>query len=275
MRSFITGVDGFIGSWLAETLRCGGRRGLWSHAHSGRCGRWRSRDVCGDMTSAWRVADVIAAGAPRSHFSPGGAEQHPRLVRRSQSSRSRPTSSGSLYLLEAVRRLGARRLRRFGRLERRVRADRGRVPGPLRGDLPLFPTSPYGDQQGDPRTVRRRLHAGSRSARRFTCARSRWSGPRRRKTRSPTSAERVCDRARRDRPISGGQRSPRSVTSSTSAIASAALDPSLGEGASGLRLQRLQRPSRQPGRHRRLAPAALARRPFEPTARSVASSCGG
>ncbi|HEY5089840.1 MAG TPA: NAD-dependent epimerase/dehydratase family protein, partial [Polyangia bacterium] len=104
MRSFITGVDGFIGSWLAEALRAAGDEvfGL-----SRRRSPTEGRDdgvvrLLGDVTSRPALSDAIAAARPDRVFHLAALNN----IRESFDDPARTIETnviGSLNLLDAVR----------------------------------------------------------------------------------------------------------------------------------------------------------------------------
>jgi GDP-4-dehydro-6-deoxy-D-mannose reductase len=141
MRSFITGIDGFIGSWLAEALRGGGDEvfGLARRRSAAQDGTAR---LVGDLTSRTAVADAIAAARPDRVF-------HLAALNNIASSFQDPALTietnviGSLNLFEAVRRVApAARVVSVG-----SSAEYGETAAAalaLGEELPLRPTSPYG-----------------------------------------------------------------------------------------------------------------------------------
>jgi GDP-4-dehydro-6-deoxy-D-mannose reductase len=140
MRSFITGINGFIGSWLAETLVAAGDQvfGL------SRAARGKSSPitlVAGDLTSPSAVADAVALARPDRVF-------HLGALSNIQDSFDDPIRTletnviGSLHLLEAVRRVvpAACFVSVGSSSEYGLTAARHAL---LSEDLPLLPTSPY------------------------------------------------------------------------------------------------------------------------------------
>jgi len=140
MRSFITGIDGFMGSWLAETLVAAGDQvfGLTRNATTapGPITRWT-----GDMTSPSVLADALTRALPDRVF-------HLAALNNIQDSFADPKLTietnvlGSLYLLEAVRRIvpaacfvSVGSSSEYGKTAAQYAL--------LSEDLPLFPTSPY------------------------------------------------------------------------------------------------------------------------------------
>jgi GDP-4-dehydro-6-deoxy-D-mannose reductase len=140
MRSFITGVDGFIGSWLAEALRDGGDEvfGLARRSAGARDGTAR---LAGDVTSRTAVADAIAAAHPDRVF-------HLAALNNIASSFEDPALTietnviGSLNLFEAVRRAAPTACV----VSVGSSAEYGKTAAALAlsEELPLLPTSPYG-----------------------------------------------------------------------------------------------------------------------------------
>ena len=141
MRSFITGIDGFIGSWLAEALVAAGDEvyGLTRKAgtEAGPITRWT-----GDLTSASFVSDAVARARPDRVF-------HLAALNNIQDSFADPKLAietnvlGSLYLLEAVRREVPAAC--FVSVGSSSEYGKTAAEHPLLSeDLPLFPTSPYG-----------------------------------------------------------------------------------------------------------------------------------
>ena len=144
MRTFITGVDGFIGSWLAETLAAAGDEvsGL-SRARAG--GDGRDGGVTryqGDLSDAGALETVLRAARPERLF-------HLAAQNNIKDSFANPAVTiaanvtGSVNLFDAVRRAAP---------EARVvsvgsSAEYGHTAAtvPVLGeDVPLLPTSPYG-----------------------------------------------------------------------------------------------------------------------------------
>ncbi len=140
MRSFITGVDGFIGSWLAETLVLAGDEvfGLSRSrdGHEGGVKRFR-----GELPGA-SVADLIAETKPDRIF-------HLASQNNIKDSFADPEHTiqsnvvGVIHLLDAVRRaapsacfVSVGSSSEYGRT--------ASVSAPLTEDMPLEPTSPYG-----------------------------------------------------------------------------------------------------------------------------------
>jgi GDP-4-dehydro-6-deoxy-D-mannose reductase len=141
MRSFITGIDGFIGSWLAEALVAAGDQvhGLTRKAggDAGTVTRWT-----GDLTSASALSDALAKARPDRIF-------HLAALNNIQDSFADPKLTietnvlGSLYLLEAVRQIAPEAC--FVSVGSSAEYGKTAAEYPLLSeDLPLFPTSPYG-----------------------------------------------------------------------------------------------------------------------------------
>jgi GDP-4-dehydro-6-deoxy-D-mannose reductase len=146
MRSFITGIDGFIGGWLAEALRAAGDQvfGLSRRAAAQPGGTDADAVVRldGSITSRSAVADAVALARPDRVF-------HLAALNNIGDSFADPVLTietnvvGSLNLLDAVRSLApAARLVSVG-----SSAEYGKTAAqaaPLGEELPLLPTSPYG-----------------------------------------------------------------------------------------------------------------------------------
>ncbi len=140
MRSFITGVDGFIGSHLAEALLAGGDEvsGL-ARGASGTAGIVR---FSGDIGNAQVVSDAIARARPDRIF-------HLAALNNIAASFADPSTTiatnvvGTTHLLEAARRHapGAAFVSVGSSAEYGKTAETAAV---LTEELPLLPTSPYG-----------------------------------------------------------------------------------------------------------------------------------
>jgi GDP-4-dehydro-6-deoxy-D-mannose reductase len=141
MRSFITGIDGFIGSWLAETLVAAGDQvcGLTRKpaSQTSPITRWT-----GDMTSAPILNDALSEARPDRIF-------HLAALNNIQDSFADPKLTletnvfGSLYLLDAVRRIAPTAC--FVSVGSSAEYGKTAAEHPLLSeDLPLLPTSPYG-----------------------------------------------------------------------------------------------------------------------------------
>ena len=141
MRSFITGIDGFVGSWLAESLKARGDdvSGLSRRAPGPSDGIRRYR---ADMTDSKAVAGAISESRPDRVF-------HLAAQNNIADSFAAPQSTmetnllGSIHLFEAVRvhAAGSRIVSVGSSAEYGKTADE---PGLLSEELPLIPTSPYG-----------------------------------------------------------------------------------------------------------------------------------
>lgn len=148
MRSFITGVDGFIGSWLAEALLAAGDQvfGFTRRASPGE-GLDDGQDdgvvrLLGDLTSRPALSDAIAASRPDRVFHLAALNN----IRESFDDPARTIETnviGSLNLLDAVRRsapaasvVSVGSSAEYGKTAAAVPA--------LTEELPLVPTSPYG-----------------------------------------------------------------------------------------------------------------------------------
>jgi GDP-4-dehydro-6-deoxy-D-mannose reductase len=141
MRSFITGIDGFIGSWLAETLVAAGDQvyGL-TRKNAGELGPITR--LTGDLASAALLTDAVAEARPDRIF-------HLAALNNIQDSFADPRLTietnvlGSLYLLEAVRQIAPAAC--FVSVGSSAEYGRTAAEYPLLSeDLPLFPSSPYG-----------------------------------------------------------------------------------------------------------------------------------
>lgn len=143
MRSLITGIDGFIGSWLAEALVAAGDQvyGLTRKAGAGAAAERITR-LTGDLTSSAFVKDAIAEARPERIF-------HLAALNNIQDSFADPQLTvetnvlGSLSLLEAVRQV----VPTACFVSVGSSAEYGKTAAEsalLSEDLPLFPTSPYG-----------------------------------------------------------------------------------------------------------------------------------
>jgi GDP-4-dehydro-6-deoxy-D-mannose reductase len=155
MRSFITGVDGFIGTWLAEALHAAGDQ-VFGLARS-RAARIADDDLRdgrddgrndgvvrhpGNITSLAAVMDAIEAARPDRVF-------HLAALNNIADSFAQPALTmetnvvGSVNLLQALRELApAACLVSVG-----SSAEYGKTAAqaaPLTEDLPLLPTGPYG-----------------------------------------------------------------------------------------------------------------------------------
>ena len=148
MRSFITGVDGFIGSWLAEALLAAGDQvfGFTRRASPGE-GLDDGQDdgvvrLLGDLTSRPALSDAIAAARPDRVFHLAALNN----IRESFDDPARTIETnvvGSLNLLDAVRRSApAASVVSVGSSAEYGKTAAG-VPA-LTEELPLVPTSPYG-----------------------------------------------------------------------------------------------------------------------------------
>ena len=145
MRSLVTGVDGFIGSWLAEALLAAGDR-VFGLSRAAARGVAAPADgvarLPGDVVDGRAVEAAVRAAAPERIF-------HLAAQNNIQASFADPAATfqtnilGSLNLLEAVRAAApAAAVVSVG-----SSAEYGRTAAtvaPLREDLPLEPTSPYG-----------------------------------------------------------------------------------------------------------------------------------
>jgi GDP-4-dehydro-6-deoxy-D-mannose reductase len=141
MRSLVTGVDGFIGSWLAETLVDAGDDvfGLSRSRKDASAGVTRFQ---GDVTSTTIWRDLIVATQPDRIF-------HLAALNNIKSSFEDPELTmqtnvvGSLRLLDAVRELApsASMVSVGSSAEYGSTAAAASV---LTEELPLLPTSPYG-----------------------------------------------------------------------------------------------------------------------------------
>jgi GDP-4-dehydro-6-deoxy-D-mannose reductase len=141
MRSFVTGIDGFIGSWLVEALLKDGDQvsGLSRKEEGTRDGIRRFR---GDITDATAIEIALRDSRPERIF-------HLAAQNNIADSFADPQATmnmnvvGSLHLFEAVRRLTPdARVVSMG-----SSSEYGRTAGlheVIEEDLPLLPTSPYG-----------------------------------------------------------------------------------------------------------------------------------
>jgi GDP-4-dehydro-6-deoxy-D-mannose reductase len=141
MRSFITGIDGFIGSWLAEALVAAGDQVYGLTRQSGAATDGMTRWT-GDLTSRSFVADTIDQARPDRIF-------HLAALNNIQDSFADPQLTietnvlGSLSLLEAVQKLVPAAC--FVSVGSSSEYGKTAAEYPLLSeDLPLFPTSPYG-----------------------------------------------------------------------------------------------------------------------------------
>jgi GDP-4-dehydro-6-deoxy-D-mannose reductase len=143
MRSLVTGVDGFIGSHLAEALAAAGDQvfGLSRAPAAARAGDAVVR-IAGDMTDAGKLAGAVAQAAPDRVF-------HLAALNNIAASFADPALTmatnvaGSAHLLEAVRKTspGAAFVSVGSSAEYGLTAATAPV---LTEELPLLPTSPYG-----------------------------------------------------------------------------------------------------------------------------------
>jgi GDP-4-dehydro-6-deoxy-D-mannose reductase len=141
MRAFITGVDGFIGSWLGESLVAAGDEvfGLSRSREGTEGGITRLR---GDLTSRDRLAEVIAESKPDRIF-------HLASQNNIKDSFADPALTiatnvvGVIHLLDTVRQIvpSARFVSVGSSAEYGLTAS---AAAHLTEDLPLQPTSPYG-----------------------------------------------------------------------------------------------------------------------------------
>jgi GDP-4-dehydro-6-deoxy-D-mannose reductase len=149
MRSLITGIDGFIGSWLAEALRAAGDQ-VFGLTRRRAAGQGAGADgeaegvvrLVGDLTARPALADAVAAARPDRVF-------HLAALNNIAASFADPALtietnvSGSLNLFDEVRRSApAAAVVSVG-----SSAEYGKTAAetaPLTEDLPLLPTSPYG-----------------------------------------------------------------------------------------------------------------------------------
>ena len=141
MRSLVTGVDGFIGSHLAEALAAAGDQ-VFGLARSPARGADAVVRIAGDMTDAGRVADAVAQAKPDRVF-------HLAALNNIQASFADPAltmmtnAAGSANLLEAVRK--AAPAAAFVSVGSSAEYGLTAATAPvLTEDLPLLPTSPYG-----------------------------------------------------------------------------------------------------------------------------------
>ncbi len=141
MRSFITGIDGFIGSWLAETLRAAGDEvsGLSRGREGTEGGVVRFR---GDLSAVAPLAAALASVRPERLF-------HLAAQNNIQDSFDDPAATiaanvtGSIHLLEAVKQTAPDAC--FISVGSSAEYGQTAATAPaLSEDLPLLPTSPYG-----------------------------------------------------------------------------------------------------------------------------------
>jgi GDP-4-dehydro-6-deoxy-D-mannose reductase len=141
VRSFVTGVDGFVGSWLAEALLARGDEvsGL-SRAHEGSSNGVARRR--GDVTDAARLAEIVASFRPDRVF-------HLAALNNVADSIASPARTfeinvgGTVNLLEAMRRHAPHA--RFVSVGSSSEYGRtASVSSRLDEEMPLKPNSPYG-----------------------------------------------------------------------------------------------------------------------------------
>jgi GDP-4-dehydro-6-deoxy-D-mannose reductase len=141
MRSLVTGVDGFIGSHLAEALAAAGDQ-VFGLARSPARGADAVVRIAGDMTDAGKIADAVAQAKPDRVF-------HLAALNNIQASFADPALTmqtnvaGSAHLFEAVRK--AAPAAAFVSVGSSAEYGLTAATAPvLTEDLPLLPTSPYG-----------------------------------------------------------------------------------------------------------------------------------
>jgi GDP-4-dehydro-6-deoxy-D-mannose reductase len=141
MRSLVTGVDGFIGSWLSEALVAAGDEvfGLSRSKVGAQAGVTR---LAGDLSSGARLAEVVEEAKPDRIFHLASQNNikdsfaDPRLT-------IETNVVGTLHLFEAVRSIApAARVVSVGSSSEYGLS--AREPGHLSEDAALLPTSPYG-----------------------------------------------------------------------------------------------------------------------------------
>jgi len=152
MRTFVTGVAGFAGSYLAERLLGVGAEvwGLVASASetenlaacqaSPAAGRLHL--VAGDLCDAPRLAAILGESRPEAiyHLAATSSVRH-SLRRPTETFRVNVLGTGAL--LEAARYAGGRpRILLVGSAE--AYGESARKPGPLTEEDPLLPVSPYG-----------------------------------------------------------------------------------------------------------------------------------
>jgi GDP-4-dehydro-6-deoxy-D-mannose reductase len=141
MRSLITGVDGFIGSHLAEALVAAGDQ-VFGLARAPALAAGAVVRIAGDMTDAARVADAVVQSKPDRVF-------HLAALNNIQASFADPVLTmqtnavGSAHLLEAVRREVPQAAFVSVGSSAEYGVTAATAPA-LTEDLPLLPTSPYG-----------------------------------------------------------------------------------------------------------------------------------
>jgi len=142
MRSFITGIDGFIGSHLAEALAAAGDEVFGLSRSQGAAHEDPAVRFHGDITSPDAVADAVAQARPERIF-------HLAAQNNIQASFADPALTmqtnvtGSVHVFEAARRSAPTAVlvsvgssAEYGQTAARAAS--------LGEELPLLPTSPYG-----------------------------------------------------------------------------------------------------------------------------------
>jgi GDP-4-dehydro-6-deoxy-D-mannose reductase len=141
MRSLVTGIDGFIGSWLAEALLAAGDTviGLSRQEEGTRDGIHRFR---GDVTDAARVHAIVEAARPDRVFHLAGRTNVMQSLAHPAETFA-VNVNGTVHLFEALRRAApSARVVSVG-----SSAEYGRTAAafaPLTEEMPLLPSSPYG-----------------------------------------------------------------------------------------------------------------------------------
>jgi GDP-4-dehydro-6-deoxy-D-mannose reductase len=142
MRSFITGIDGFIGSHLAEALVAAGDEvfGLTRGARTERGdGVVRFQ---GDIATPEAVSDAVAEARPDRLFHLA-AQNNVQASFEDPALTMQTNVSGSVHLFEALRRSAPRAV--LVSVGSSAEYGRTAAESPVVGeDLPLLPTSPYG-----------------------------------------------------------------------------------------------------------------------------------
>jgi GDP-4-dehydro-6-deoxy-D-mannose reductase len=141
VRSFITGIDGFIGSWLAEILVAAGDDvSGFSRKREGRDGGLTR--LRGDLTASVSIREALSRAKPDRIFHLAGLN-HIKRSFEDPDITIRTNVGGSVHLFEAMRALAPSAcLISVG-----SSAEYGHtaaVAPTLREDMPLLPTSPYG-----------------------------------------------------------------------------------------------------------------------------------
>lgn len=143
MRSLLSGVDGFIGSWLARVLLAAGDRvdGL-SRRSEGTSADGVTRHLC-DITDAESVRRLVERIAPDRVFHLAAVNDVAASFASPQQT-SRVNIEGSLNLLEAIREFAQSATLVSVGSSSEYGATAASTEAPLTEDLPLWPSSPYG-----------------------------------------------------------------------------------------------------------------------------------